>query len=768
MNRRNIILLVLIISCVNGLAQNRIGTWRSHLPYYNASKIILANNKVYCSTDGGLFYFNQSDNSIEKFSKENGLSDTEIFSLGYSVDLGITIIAYMNANIDLIVDNIVYNIPDIMRYTQIIGDKRIYHILVEGNYAYLSTGFGIVILNLSDREITQTCIIGPNGTQLKVNGTSISGNFIFAATDQGVFQADMGNPNINLQDYHFWNRFSDIPNYDKKFNCIQSVNGKVYVSFQSGVFGGDFIYFWDGFTWDIFTLFMSDNCNHMSEWQNNLVVSANYHVLIYPPNSGDYKIFINSPKCAFIDGNSILWVADSEKGLVKRALNEDKLYTISPNGPTTKLVSDIAISGDILYTVPGGLNSDYNNLFRHSEVNIFRDKVWSGTKNSQYRDFYRIAIDPTNPEHYFIASWGYGLFEYRKDSLYNIYNEVNSPLQTIPTPIPGDYCRLGGLTFDKAGNLWVTNSGVARPISILKKNGEWISYGLKNLVTAPYCGDIIETQSGIKWMILLGGRGLFAIDDNSTTDNTDDDRYLKFDVRDEFNSIITNDVFSIAEDRDGNIWLGTNKGILVYYNPAAVFDGENFYAKQILIPRNDGSGDGDALLGTESVSSIVVDGANRKWLGTKNAGVSLVSDDGIKQIYNFTAENSPLLSNSISSIAINEKTGEVFFGTDNGIISFVAEATEPAENYKSVFVYPNPVRENFTGNIVVNGLMENTLVKITDLNGNLVFETISLGGQALWDGKNFRGEKVGTGVYMVFCSNEDGTLSHVTKLLFIH
>lgn len=258
------------------------------------------------------------------------------------------------------------------------------------------------------------------------------------------------------------------------------------------------------------------------------------------------------------------------------------------------------------------------------------------------------------------------------------------------------------------------------------------------------------------------------MDDNGTIDNEDDDRYAKIDVKDEFNAIITNDIYSIAEDHDGNIWLGTNKGILVYYNPNAVFDGENFYAKPIYIPRIDDPTKGDALLVTESVSAIAIDGANRKWLGTKNAGVSLVSDDGLKQLYNFTAENSPLLSNSISSIAINDITGEVFFGTDNGIISFVAEATGPAENYESVFVYPNPVRENYTDDIVIKGLVENTLLKITDLNGNLVFETISLGGQALWNGKNFDNERVATGVYMIFCSNEEGTLSHVTKLLFIH
>jgi len=712
-----------------------------------------------------VFYFNQSDNSIEKISKENGLSDTDISALGYSEEMGITIIAYANANVDLIQNNVVYNIPDIMRYTQILGDKRIYNVTVEGKMAYLSTGFGIVILNMEDKEISTTCKIGEGGTQIKVNGTCFSGQFLFAATDQGIYKADLNTPNLNLQDYHFWNRDTGIPNFNSKFNCIAAVNNRVYVSYQSGVFGGDIIYYWDQFSWQTLDRFSNDNCYHLSSWNGNLIVSGSYHVQLYPEYGDRSMFFINSPRCAFIDKDSILWAADSEKGLIKRHINETELITLAPNGPLTYVVTDIEISNNVLYTVPGGRKTDFTNQYRSSEVNTFKEKNWSGFKSSQYRDYYRIAIDPANPEHYFVASWGYGLFEYDKDSLIEVYREGNSTLQT---PIPGDVYRLGGLFFDRSGNLWVTNSSVARPLSVLKKNGEWISFSLNNAATAPYMGDIIETQSGIKWIILPSGRGLFAMDDNGTIDNPDDDRYLKFDVKDEFNSVITNEVFAIAEDRDGNIWLGTNKGILVYYNPSAVFDGENFYASQIIIPRNDGTNDGDALLGTESVSAIVIDGANRKWLGTKNAGVSLVSDDGLKQIYNFTAENSPLLSNSITSIAINDKNGEVFFGTDKGIISYVAEATGPADNYESVLVYPNPVRENFTGQVAITGLIENTLVKITDLNGNIVFETLSLGGQVLWDGKNFDGEKVSTGVYLVFCSNEDGSLSDVTKLLFIH
>ncbi|MCB8994766.1 MAG: T9SS type A sorting domain-containing protein [Bacteroidales bacterium] len=765
-----LIFSILSVFTAPGFAQYKIGSWRSHLPYSNASKLVLAGDKVFCNTLGGLFYYNRLDKSIDKLSKENGLSDTEVSAMAYSEVTGTTILAYANSNIDLLVNNSIYNIPDIFRH-QILGDKRIYSIMVQGNKAYLCTGFGVVVLDLTSREITQTYRIGDGGTQIKVNEISSDGQSLFAATDQGIYTASLSAP--NLEDFNYWQRMTGIPQFDQKFSSTEFINGKVYVVYSSGIVDGDIIYSWNGTNWESFSdlmklnsAYIGDNINHLSDWNGNIVITGSYHVHVFNPGGFRIKFYsAGSPKCAYFDNSSILWVADESQGL-REFIDEYNYSVLTPNGPTTIYVASIAISGNTLYTVPGGKNSDYTNLYRQGTINTFKSNLWSGKKSTSYRDFYRVAIDPLDADHYFVGSWGYGLFEYQNDSLINVYREENSTLQTI---IPGDFYRLGGLNFDAEGNLWVTNSIVSEPVSVLlKKNHEWTSFSLNNLVSSYNMGDIIHTQSGYKWMILNIAKGLFVIDDNGTIENKDDDRYKKLDVKDEFNAIITNDINALAEDHDGNIWLGTNKGVLVYYNPSRVFEDNNFYAQQILIPRNDGSPYGDALLGTETVTAIAVDGANRKWLGTRNAGVTLVSEDGLKQIYNFTSENSPLLSNSITSIAINDKTGEVFFGTDKGIISFVAEATGPSENFESVFVYPNPVRENFTGDVKITGLPEKTTVKITDINGNIVYESLSLGGQALWNGKNFDGDKVQTGVYLIFCSNEDGTLSHVTKLLFIH
>jgi hypothetical protein len=224
----------------------------------------------------------------------------------------------------------------------------------------------------------------------------------------------------------------------------------------------------------------------------------------------------------------------------------------------------------------------------------------------------------------------------------------------------------------------------------------------------------------------------------------------------------------MAEDLDGNMWVGTSSGPAVYYNPDAVFSGDNFYATQVIIPRKDGTIYGDLLLATETITAIAIDGANRKWFGTQNSGVYLMSADGLKQIYHFNTANSPILSNSITDIAIDPASGEVFIGTDQGVISFRSTATLGGDAFGKVYVFPNPVRPEYQGNIVVTGLIRDTNVKITDISGNLVFETTSLGGQAIWNGKNMDGKRASTGVYLVFCTNEDGSQTFITKLLFIH
>ena len=256
------------------------------------------------------------------------------------------------------------------------------------------------------------------------------------------------------------------------------------------------------------------------------------------------------------------------------------------------------------------------------------------------------------------------------------------------------------------------------------------------------------------------------MDDNDTPGYFDDDLYKQMFVTDPEGKVI-NFVYCLAEDQEGNIWLGTDQGPLVYYNPDKVFE-EEIKAYRIKIPRNDGSGLADLVLFTESISSIAVDGANRKWLGTASSGAYLLSPDGTKRLRNHNEQNSPILSNNVAGVAVDNKTGDVWFVTSLGIISVRGDATEGNEEFSGVYSFPNPVREDFEGNVTVTGLMKDTQIRITDISGNLVYETVSDGGQASWDLKTYNGRRVATGVYLVFCASSNGSQTAVTKILVIN
>ena len=313
--------------------------------------------------------------------------------------------------------------------------------------------------------------------------------------------------------------------------------------------------------------------------------------------------------------------------------------------------------------------------------------------------------------------------------------------------------------------MWVTNSGVNTILNVRKPDGTWKAFNFSGYINNDAIGNLIIDKNNQKWIIVPRDKGLLVFNDNNTLLNTSDDNIKKISNSIGNGNLPSANIFSIACDLDGEIWVGTDKGVAVFYNPENVFSGNNFDSQQILV---DQGGFYQPLLESETVTAIAVDGANRKWIGTQRAGVFLMSADGTKQLEHFTDENSPLFSNSIFSIVIDQLTGEVFFGTDKGIISYKGTATKGKEVNSDVLVYPNPVTENYTGLIAIKGLVNNADIKITDISGTLIYKTVAEGGQAVWNGKNFNGEKAKTGVYLVFSSNADGSETIVTKIMFIN
>lgn len=798
---RLLLVFQLFIISFFSFSQIAVGEWRDHLPYTKALSLVEGNNKIYCSTESAIFIYNKEDNSLSKLSKVDGLSDVGITCINYNSTNDLLVIGYSNGNIDLIKSKLIINVSDIKRKL-IPGIKSINNIFFIGTTAYLSTGFGIVVLDTENEEIKDTYYIGSLGEKIIVNEITSNGTFLYAATEYGIYKASLDEP--FLADYNNWSLLTNIPNYSSNFSTITYLSDKLFFSGHIEKYSSDSLYYLDTMytyniiddTWDYLlpdvdftTIYKIDaNDNWVLKSKDYKIYSTNTcneNVIIADGNrifTSDETLNYNSTESfngigslkirnAILDSDNRLWFADNNNGLVKK--NDSGTFESKYiNGPLNPDAFQISTSNNNLWVASGGINGSWVNLWTHpTEVYSFIDEVWS-TKNAANSsglagvpNIIRVLISPSDNQRVYLGSWGGGVIEFYNGVFSVQYDQYNSSLQSIyPT---SKYCRIGGLAIDNEDNLWITNGGVPNPISVKTPDNEWYSFPYGSEIDALDLSYIIVTKTGDKWVVIPRGGGLFAFNENETFDNNDDDETKAFSIMDENATIISNDIFSIAEDHDGIIWVGTNKGIVAYYYPENIFSGENFYAQRILIP-SEVEGQANYLLENETVTAIEIDGSNKKWLGTESSGAYLMSEDMSEEIYHFTIENSPLVSNNIMSISINQSTGEIFFGTEKGIVSFRGTATQGSENNEDVYVYPNPVREDYEGLITITGLVTNSNVKITDIAGNIVYETTAEGGQATWDGKNFSGSKVKTGVYLAFVSNEDGSKTTITKILFIN
>ncbi len=760
--------LILLLISSNLKAQVPIGGWRDHFPYIKAQLVIKTTDKVFCATPYALFYYNLDDNSVEKLSRTNGLSDIQPCALKYHPEKDLIFVAYQNANIDLIKDNSISNISDI-KNKAIQGDKKIYHIEFQGNLAYLACGFGIVVIDLDKKEIKDTYYIGPNATSIKVNSIAFDNENIYAATDNGIYYANK--TNANLVDFNAWQKITTLDFPESRYTEVINFESQLLVNYHNTDDNVSIIYKKNGSGWtEIYNQgtfvkrLTHSNAKLIIIEQNQLkVLNSNFTEDI---TISDYGFAAPFPNDCVTDEHGDFFIADNSSSLVVK--QEADWHYIMPNGPQTSSVYDIATFNSDVWAVGGGITSTWGNVFKYAELHSFVDENWRSNIlwTSNARDFVKVLVNPYNPSQVFVGSWGAGVFVFENNQLVANYNETNSTLTSIN---PGeDFIRVKGIALDEAQNLYVTNSGVSEPISVKTTEGDWYSYSYNGISNYGSIGEMIITQYNHKWIQLGRGGGLFAFDDNYTPGDTDDDQSRRFSLFDANGQVVTNEVLSLAEDKDGVIWVGTDQGVFTYYNPQNVFSNENFYADRIKVVDNSNDTIVQYLLAAEKIRAIAIDGANRKWFGTESSGVFLMSEDAQQEIQHFTKDNSPLISNYITSIAVNGKTGEVFIGTDKGMVSYKGTATEGDDDFSNPYVYPNPVRETYNGPITITGLATDVNVKITDIAGQLVYETKAFGGQAIWDGKNYSGRRVSTGVYLVFCTDENGEKTKVLKFLVIN
>jgi hypothetical protein len=750
-----------------------IGQWRDELPYNKVIAVTEGENRIYCATPYAVFYYDKDDNTVTRLSKINVLSDIGITTINYSTSSKTLVIAYSDANIDLIKNNTVINISDIKRKS-ILGNKTINRINFIGSYAYLSCGFGIVVLDVDKEEIHDTYYIGQNGDHVNVLGlVKNNDDTLFAASEKGIYKASYNDP--NLVDFSRWHKDPRMDT-NAQYNMITFFSGEVVVAkakiySSSGALISDTLYRLANSRWSRWEPDTTYNpvMNLESTYQY-LCVTYNYSVNLYDTtfsfNTRVYNYFPGSPFSldAIVDKDHVLRIGDTYLGLISNDLVKNSFSQINLGGPLSSLVFSMTAAGNDMYIAPGGMAGNFGPLYSPAQIYQFDSDNWTNYSSGnvpelgKVSDIVTIAIDPFDRKHFYAGSWGEGLLEFYDGVFKRRYTSGNSTLQHHNQSDTSDV-RVGGAAFDHNGDLWVVTTHNDSCLS--KKSGDtWTGYSIPQNNNSDL-GQLLIDRYNQKWIQMRFQTGnsysLLVVSEKG-------DQAIKLNSSPGTGDIPGDNVFAFAEDLNGAIWVGTEQGIGVFYSPENIFvSGENFDAQQILVQQGTYT---QYLLENETVTAIAVDGGNNKWIGTDRGGLFEFSPDGTKQLNHFTQDNSPLFSDRIMSIVISEN-GEVFVGTDKGVMSYRGSASQPL-NGDNAYAFPNPVRRGYTGLIAITGLVGNATVKITDVNGTLVYATIAEGGQAVWDGKNFNGEKAMTGVYLVFASTNTGSDKVVTKILIIN
>jgi len=759
-----------------------IGEWRDHLPYNSTVSVAATEQEIWCATPYSLFYFNKEDNSINRFTSISGLSDIGISRIGYNKDYNTLIIAYSNTNLDLIKDNVIINMRDIIESEAITPEEKIINnIMFMDKFAYLSCGFGIVVLNLESEEISDTYYIGPNGIHLNVFELTTNDTAFLAATESGIYSADINSPNLAY--FASWSKDLSLPFPDATYNYIAINGDRIFINRYSDAYAEDTIYYYENSQWKKNEeLFDHDDIKGLKVYNNWLYAIHLYYINIYDQELNQlssiwtYNFEASPNPYDMILDESTTWIADHQLGLVR--IDPQGICTfINPNGPKSADVFNISAAGDNVSAVPGGRDLSWGNIYKPGSIFTFTDNEWNTADrktDAAFDTIYDIVVTAVNPfktSQVFAGCWSRGVIELNNNTVSNVYSPLNSGLDYKNNEGP-PICKVGGLAFDASGNLWATSSHANNILSVRIPDGSslgsWYSFNLGSFSGTQDVGQLIIDSYNQKWIIVRAEHSLIVFNDNGTISNNGDDEVRILSSVAGNGAIPGNKVYSIAEDNDGEIWLGTDEGIAVFYSPGNVFSNTyDFDAQRILIPRNDGSGLADILFEFETITAIAVDGDNNKWIGTDRSGVFLMSSDGQKELHHFTEENSPLFSDNITSIAI-DGDGEVFIGTSKGIISYKGRSTPIELTPGEVYAYPNPVRPGYTGLIAIRGLAENASFRITDISGTLIFSGRAEGTQAVWDGNSFSGRRAQTGMYYVFVASDNGSDKVVTKILFIN
>lgn len=696
MARTIISIAFLLAACLPTVTAHaeKVGTWTLYKSFNNITEIAPAGNQCFALASGSLFGYNTASGELAVYNKTNALSDSDIKHIRWSATAKRLVIAYGNGNIDLLAaDGTTTNVPDLyMSATS--KDKTINHIFIDGQYAYLATGLGVLKLD----------------------------------TRRGVIP--------------------DTYQFDFGIDYAYTDGGYIYAaSYSHGLYRGKLI--------------------------DNLLDHANWQRVGDPTTLNEDRTNVKDPT------TNLWWTRGDNGKLTYYTLDDEgnrsyKTEGVLPDGPASNHSFKLYVRNGVLYNV-GGLYLPQADMNYPGEVDVWDGQQWSqfevpdnATTGHRNTDFLCMAFDPMKEGHVMVGAKS-GLYEYQDGKFIVCYNRNNSPLQSVIQN--DDYIILSGLTYDNNGTLWLFNSAVTNCVWNIDRDGKWTA--VEQLASAirqqtnTYLASPIWTNNGTRlWMV----NNIYSADARNQmyvydVANNQFGSYGPTFVNEDGNSFKVSAIYGAAEDKSGNIWMATSSGPM-YLAPADIQSG---IITQHKVPRNDGTNLADYLLNNVETRCITIDGANRKWIGTSN-GVFLISDDCNTQVEHFTTENSPLCSDIVYDIAVDPNSNMVYFATEGGLCSYASDATQPSDNMTkdNVYAYPNPVRPDYSGQITIVGLTNNADVKIVTSNGTLVNHGRSTGGSYRWDGRDLKGKRVASGVYMVETATESGGSGTVCKIAIIN
>jgi ligand-binding sensor domain-containing protein len=772
------LLYILFFSLLFSAQTDYSDSWEDFYSYNNVKDFVKVDATIYALADNAVFTYNISTKEISKFSSVQGLSGETTSSIHYNTSYQRLFIGYENGLLEVIDnDGSITISSDIVNFNQS-GEKSINHMKEFDDKLYLSTPFGVVVYDIKKLEFGDTFFIGNNSSSLTVNQIEVYNGLIYAATDTGVFTADITSD--LLIDFNNWNeQFSG-----RNFSQISLFDNQLYVAEGTRLYrlnGGALIEVRNFFQ-NILAIKPSPSHLSVTLKTSAEVLDSSMNSVFRFAKTTEFDFTLNN---SYFE-NDIVFLASKEFGILNSNSSQVASFTeIHPEGPVFNDVFSITAQDNSLWVVYGGYSGTNSPNLNKYGFSQFNGENWINTPydpSLPVTDLTHVSIDSNSENRVYIGSFGStsqlnslstgGLAVVEDNKITNFYNNLNSPLDDIDTREAYVSIRVAGTAFDNQGNLWVTNVGVLSELKKLSQSGQWTSYNLSSLTTnkiAIGLNEIIADRNGIKW-IGTRSNGVYAFSENGN-------RMKALVATTNLGNLPDLNVRSVAVDSNNRVWLGTKSGLVVYSNASGVFDDNTPNANPVVINGNE-DGFGERLLGDQTVNSIVIDGAENKWFGTDNGGVIYTNPDGQKTLANFSMQNSPLPSNQIIKIAVDNSSGKVYFATNKGIVAYNSNVAPFGEVLSDVYAYPNPALKNHE-TVTIDGrngthLPKGTNVKILDVAGNLVYESNVVegqelqGGKVVWGKKNLAGNKVASGIYIVLLSNEDASETAVTKIAIVN